>query len=39
MNTLVQTLDIAKQYHQAGNLFQAEQLYRQVLQAETQLTA
>ena len=34
MNTLPQTLALAKKYHQSGNLFQAEQLYRQILQAD-----
>jgi len=34
MLPIQQTLDLALQYHQAGNLQQAEQLYRQVLQAD-----
>ena len=34
MNTLPQTLNQAVQYHRAGNLFQAEQMYRQILQVD-----
>jgi predicted O-linked N-acetylglucosamine transferase (SPINDLY family) len=34
MNVLVQTFERALQYHQAGNLQQAEALYRQILQSE-----
>jgi tetratricopeptide (TPR) repeat protein len=31
MNTLAQTFDLALRHHQAGNLQQAEELYRQIL--------
>ncbi len=34
MNTVAQTLDIAVRHHQAGNLQQAEQGYRQILQVD-----
>jgi len=33
MATIAEALAVALQYHQAGNLAQAEQLYRQILQA------
>jgi predicted O-linked N-acetylglucosamine transferase (SPINDLY family) len=34
MNTVAQSLDLAVRCHQAGNLQQAEQIYRQILQVE-----
>jgi tetratricopeptide (TPR) repeat protein len=34
LSTLVQTLHLAVRYHQAGDLRQAEQLYRQILQED-----
>jgi predicted O-linked N-acetylglucosamine transferase (SPINDLY family) len=34
MNTLAQSLDLAVKCHQAGDLQQAEQLYRQILQVD-----
>jgi tetratricopeptide (TPR) repeat protein len=34
MSALDQTLNLAVAYHQAGNLLQAEQLYRQILQVD-----
>jgi Flp pilus assembly protein TadD len=34
MSTLVEALDLAVKHHQAGDLQQAEQLYRKILQAE-----
>jgi tetratricopeptide (TPR) repeat protein len=36
MLTIAQAFDIAAQHHQAGRLPQAEQLYRQILQADPQ---
>ena len=34
MNSLPQMFDLALQHHQAGNLHQAESLYRQILQVD-----
>ena len=36
MNSLPQMFELALKYHQAGDLHQAESLYRQILQVDPQ---